>query len=233
MNLLNLKWQDANNAGDSCCSPCLYFPKFMGADIVHMNHWRGMDLTRYDSILIGGGGLLNEENLPTIQDIAAQHRKVILWAVGTNSAAPAFDIPSDFGVNVKGWLRHEHPKFGIGSCPSCMHPALREDTTMIGEKCFVSHKDRLLSPEAGCRHATNSDDPQSLIQFIKGHRHIVTNTYHAAYWAWLLGKQVEIVQPWSTKFTGCVAAWESIGRLQSHMELARSMYETALTWIHS
>jgi len=40
---------------------------------------------------------------------------------------------------------------------------------------------------------------KEILTVIKRHKTVITNSYHGAYWATLLGKKV-IVKPWGTKF---------------------------------
>ncbi|CAE8642787.1 unnamed protein product [Polarella glacialis] len=49
-------------------------------------------------------------------------------------------------------------------------------------------------------HSNNGTDLGPIVDFLKSYDLIVTSSYHATYWATLLGKKVVVCQPWSSKF---------------------------------
>lgn len=197
-----------------------------------MNNWRGLDLAQYDAVIIGGGGLLNEENVPTIQDVIKQAKKVILWAVGTNSINAEWTIPDLRADNVRGWLRHENPFFPVGVCPSCMLLELNAPIWPVRhDVIYVSHKDRPLLAPNGFPQITNQWAAPNMIRFIQSARHVITNSYHAAYYAYLCRVPTTIIDPWSTKLNHCLEVWEIVGALQEHRSLAVKMYQETCDWI--
>ncbi len=88
MRVLNIYRKDARNAGDLRASPLRYF-KFSAEQesIDVLQAGIEFDLAGYDAVIIGGGGLLQEQwFLPSLTRIRAHSRgKVILWGAGLNN----------------------------------------------------------------------------------------------------------------------------------------------------
>jgi len=185
---------DMMNAGDMASCPMQYFHWPLHAMEHDIND---MDLRWFrasDVIILGGGGLFdcNEKWNHAINLILERCNKVVSWGVGFNSHGGEvpkeminFDRFSILTIRDKG-----HPSgFEWLPCVSCM----AIDDSCIGMKGagvgVVSHRDHLIRGEAG-DFVLNSESSAKIMTFIIKHRDILTNSYHAAYWAGLLGRNV-------------------------------------------
>lgn len=206
------------NAGDIASSPLQYFrkdfPRSFGVE-VHLRSRlsnKRMQLLREhaNAIIIGGGGLLLE---PSFQhDVANWGRAsvpVILWGVGLNRHNPAGHQDSQIryedyyqlsGAALIG-IRDYGTGFNWVPCASCMHPLLADGTadTDGGHTAILLHRDSRNDPDFLDRVTRQADNFKLLyndlpidriIGELRDARMVVTNSYHAAYWASLLGKPV-------------------------------------------
>lgn len=204
--ILELHRKSKKNIGDYWCNPSRYF------DFPDINSRRLNDNhdVRNQNLIIGGGGLIVKNFSTAIQSLLAQHPKIsALWGVGHNSKSlidinnyeyyPAW-INKFALVGIRDWIPSHHSRYL--PCVSCMHPAF--DTTYDekhevvfyprpSNKSLNQDKDKIVFEHNGV------NDFDRLIAFLGSARTVVTDSYHAAYWAQLLGKDVK-VRDWSIKF---------------------------------
>ena len=193
------------NAGDFFCNPSRYFDNFFAktCPIQHQDNPRYQINDAKDKIVvIGGGGLIHPTFTEHIKNIVKQRpSKLIAWGIGTN-----------YGVNKdKGYpewiddadlvgLRDYNAKFGeYVPCPTCLHSAFDSPYSIEHEKVYYLHAGKE-KPNVDAPILTNkAKDIYRIIRFLASAETVVTTSYHGAYWAMLLGKNVQVV-PWSTKF---------------------------------
>lgn len=125
------------------------------------------------------------------------------------------------GHNIKGATKQKFPRFlrnfdlvGIRDvtdtyewvpCASCMHPAFRKQYNVTNDIIWFEHKKQLIKAsdfgDTPIPRFVNTGQNLDLVAEILGSANIVvTNSYHGAYWATILGKRVVVVDPWSSKF---------------------------------
>jgi len=183
MSIINLYQFETDNVGDLNCSPCQYFDydaeKF---DIKRSMHER---VPAADAYIVGGGGAPRTMKypLPGVK---------IAWGIGTTHRSGQF---ADF--DLVGSRDKDHPEFAEWvPCASCMSP-------LFDEEYEVKHGKVFYSPSAPDRPdcMTNQGRPmEQVIEFLGSGEVVVTDSYHGAYWATLLGKITVIVNPHSAKF---------------------------------
>jgi polysaccharide pyruvyl transferase WcaK-like protein len=219
--VVNVHCTGPNNVGDFYCGPRLYFDKLKGKG-VNIFGFRSLkkSVTRDFSdhvvnkkIIIGGGGLLNintfKWQMSLFEKLADKGKKVVVWGAGHNEKSL-----EDFKKHQKYW--YDLSKFGlVGTrdysmpfewvpCVSCLHPIFDQtfeekndigilfNTNSFKDKNFV---DRFTHYP----FSSNTTNLEEMISFIGSCRTLVTNSYHAMYWAILMGKKVVAI-PATSKF---------------------------------
>ena len=219
--VVNIHRIDYGNVGDLFCAPHHYFEElknteldifdFKSSDEKVRNNW--IDQISTHSLIVGGGGLLNrssfEMQMKLFEHLAANGKKTVLWGVGhnqkqwqNNQRIDSYNIDlskfgligvRDFSVN-KNWV----------PCVSCMHPIFdskvqpKEELGLIFHKKTIKKKS-LLKRLNKYPSTSNTTDLNDMVGFIGDHEIIVTDSYHAMYWATLMGRKVMAV-PNSSKF---------------------------------
>ncbi len=115
-------------------------------------------------------------------------------------------------------------------CASCMHPAFDLALDIAPEHDVVRYSAARrveVHEPTDAPHMTNEDGSiEEAVRFIASGRKIVTSSYHGAYWAQLLGREVELVS-WGSKFEYLPAM-----RLPEARDLQRQTYEIVRATIH-
>lgn len=214
----NIFRKNPNNAGDLYSSPVNYFPELgnIEVDIFDFKNSEENGLASLisdNSLVIGGGGLLNRKSfqfqMETFEKLGARGKKTVLWGVGHNSKNKRdfkklnrYSInPGNFGLT--GTRDHTLAPTWV-PCVSCMHPLFDTNSTSRQETGIILHdktynKPRILSEFEGVPLISNTTDLETFVGFIKDSEHIITNSYHAMYWGMLLEKKVLVI-PNSSKF---------------------------------
>lgn len=219
--VINLHRIDANNVGDYYCAPHLYFEELKGkqldiydfksSDKTVTNNW--INKVSNNSLIIGGGGLLNRSSfkmqLDLFKQLAIKGKKTVLWGVGHNSKSKNdFGKISSYNISIKNFglvgVRDYEMKENWVPCVSCMHSIFDKSYSEIQDIGIIFHKKtiknkRLLKKLQTYPSTSNTTNIEHMINFIGASNTIVTDSYHAMYWSMLLGKKV-IAIPNSSKF---------------------------------
>ncbi|WP_027138884.1 polysaccharide pyruvyl transferase family protein [Gaetbulibacter saemankumensis] len=219
--VINIHRHDVNNVGDYYCAPHLYFEvlkdkyldisDFRSISKKRRNNW--VENISNDSLIIGGGGLLNlrhfEMQMKLFEQLSVDGKKTVIWGAGHNEIKSkntgAF---TNYNVDIK--------KFGLAGtrdfsmknewvpCVSCLHPIFdkkfkttQEIGILFGK---VSTKNKKLQNKLN--HfpvSSNTTSLDEMVSFIGKSNTIVTDSYHAMYWAILLGKKTVVI-PTTSKF---------------------------------
>lgn len=218
---------DKLNPGDMAACPVRYFRwpvKCKEHDINDVDmRWVKED----DVVVIGGGGLFDcrEDWNRTINELLARCNTVIGWSVGFNRYDNVgITTAIDYGKFSILTIRDKnHPSgFEWLPCVSCM--AIPGDFVMnegagIG---VVSHRDHVM--RFGSDSVVCSEGFSAVIKFISRHETIKTNSYHAVYWAGLLGKKVGLEHAdYSNKFR-----WIADIRLETAKNMNKAFYRRVI-----
>lgn len=188
--ILGLHIRDTKNVGDRWSSPLDYFDFGTAADL------RNPPDCKPDVVIYGGGSIATNlkawpvtigwgightvRERPWEDEMLLEHRK----------AASLCDLY---------FPRDELPGFDVVPCASCLHPAFDVELEPRCKEVRYSAA-RRVSVDNGLPHMTNeSGTIEEAIAFLASGERVVTSSYHGAYWAGLLGRQVEIVS-WGSKF---------------------------------
>ena len=217
----NLHHLAFGNIGDRECTPFRWFSHLAGEELdlrdESLNGGVAESLTG-EVIVLGGGGLF----LPLcwqlyVQPLLDRGNTMIGWGIGhhhDNVHLGPDEHPSDWSASVERY-RDDYPierfrrlgvrdwNTGLRWVPdaSCMHPAF--DATYSIDHDVVVYEHGMLEPipldgseavERG-RHGVRERG-----RVPRQWRVVVTNSYHGAYWATLLGRPTLVWQPWCSKF---------------------------------
>lgn len=214
----NIYRKNPNNAGDFFSAPVNYFPELgkIEVDIFDFKNSEENEIASLisdNSLVIGGGGLLNRKSfqfqMETFERLHSRGKKTVLWGVGHNSKNKKdYRKLSRYSVDVDKFGLVGTRDFTLARnwvpCVSCMHPIFDTPGTASQETGVILHdktynKLRNFSGFAGLPLISNTADLETYVNFIKASEHIITNSYHAMYWGILLEKKVLVI-PNSSKF---------------------------------
>lgn len=194
---------NTSNLGDLCSSPVSSFPfptKAITYDIV--SYFNANEVIPFDKVIIGGG------IHPWLYHGADFFNKLkasacIAWGVGLQTgdmfSKEFMDKFNLIGVRDVNCSQIDNTKVFYVPCSSCMNPAfdiVREEKLQNKHKVvFYSHymlttdEDR---QNIGDIPILDNYDPDLLkvLRFLNSSEYVLTNSYHGAYWALLLGKKV-------------------------------------------
>jgi hypothetical protein len=223
MKRLFVNRKEKTNAGDWWSCPKHYFDAYKNDDWVDIYDLEHKDLTIYDEIILGGGGLfvnkVFEKNIQTYLYKQEIINKVIVWSVGVNDyygkgkkgnniEVPNLPYAYKTKFNTKKFsIRDQQNDYKIVPCVSCLHPIFNKHFT-IKKKYLIIKSPKLDSFEKsqlnyfkGMKIIHQYDNTiEQIVQEIKESEIIYTQSYHAAYWSALCGKKTVIIAPWSIKF---------------------------------
>jgi exopolysaccharide biosynthesis predicted pyruvyltransferase EpsI len=211
--VLNIHRINEKNVGDFYCAPHLYFDQLKDKKI-DISGFRSIKTNvteawinkiSENSLIIGGGGLLNihhfQLQMDLFQQLAQKGKKTVIWGAGHNEINL-----QNYNQEKKYWI--DTTKFGIVGtrdysfpgewvpCVSCLNPIFDSvDKTEEHEIGLLfnskSIKDKnLINKFKNYPHSSNTTNLEEMINFIGKCNTIVTNSYHAMYWAILMEKKV-------------------------------------------
>jgi hypothetical protein len=205
MKILNLHYRDTGNIGDMLCTPMTWFGAGNDVEFGDIRFWQNHDIRSYDAVIVGGGGLINAEHQPHMWALSGVARKLVLWGIGPNDRnadKSKIDLPMALtGIRIKKHgdqnmeLRHE-----FVPCASCMsdmldrHAATKPTirNVIVGHPWFVKkHRGELSNAVT---------DFNLVLSTLARAKRVITNSYHFMYWSVLMGREVVILDAWSSKF---------------------------------
>lgn len=192
--LLFVHRRNETNVGDINCCPADYFPfpDHERSDILDLP-----DLSKYKAIILGGGGLFffGDE----IRRMLSSGVPVIGWGIGTNKHD--YTVPY-YGVDLRQFkmlgLRDRPQGWRFLPCVSCMHPTVSKKYAQQNDVVIYQHRDFPI--EMNLPRMDNNSPIEKAIEFIGSANCVVTNSYHGFYWSLLMGKQVMLYRPFSSRF---------------------------------
>jgi hypothetical protein len=199
--ILALHVRETKNLGDLWSCPLHYF-KFSGFDVVFADVRNPPLDMRPDVVIYGGGSIttcLSMWDCPTIA-----------WGVGhTERQRPWGEKMIAEHLRATALCKVYMPRDWMPGlercvpCASCMHPAFDQALDIKPEHDVIRYSAARrveVKEPADTPHRTNEDGSiEEALRFIASGRKVVTSSYHGAYWARLLGREVEVVS-WGSKF---------------------------------
>lgn len=229
MSIINLHRVNTQNLGDLICAPALYFNELqdvprleiLGFEVQENPEEKVEDwLAKFntaDHIIIGGGGLLGIDFFKRALNFIFSNKKkgarTILWGAGHNQQQIndwnqlhyQVDL-KDYSFDLIGIRDVNHQGFQWVPCASCLSESFNKNYEIKSEFAVYLHADGhyttqfLQSLPTGTKiltnHSTNFDE---IISLIGSTNCLLTNSFHGAYWATLLGRKC-IAFPSTSKF---------------------------------
>ena len=189
---------DETNVGDWYCPPFRYFD-FGSEDTSDVYE---PPIAKGDVLVLGGGGLISTNFAPFMEKLASAHTltsALVAWGVGENmhsnkagkTVAPWNDrLPAYLKNFDLVGIRDYGTEYPWVPCASCMLDLFDKSYEVSHPVVVFEHK-RTPLPLAGFPRRSNiGTDIAEAIAFLASGEIIITNSYHGAYWATLLGRRV-------------------------------------------
>lgn len=197
-----------DNVGDLYCNPSRYFDlgEVSSEELMH-----NKSTLADNTLIIGGGGLIHKKFQLHIQELLNKNPKhSIIWGIGHNFGKKHIEKTKG-NVYYPKWLEQCN-LIGIRDyieghydtylpCVSCMHPAFEKQYNVKHDVVYFLHafKTKFNIDTNAPVLKNDTMDFDKVIEFLASAETVVTDSYHGAYWAQLLGKNVHTVS-WSVKF---------------------------------
>lgn len=196
--LANIKHTE--NLGDIVCSVANYFQ--FPCETEHI------DIREYSSgnVIFGGGGLLHPGLESIMESATTSHHILVAWSIGNNYHNNNEYVDHAWlGEFDCVGLRDHSPlnKFHIVPCVSCMHPIFDIRTSPTRDVVVYNHHELPIPIGGGIPAMDNRGSLEKfpeVVGFLQSGRVVLTNSYHGAYWASLLGRPVVLFNPFANRF---------------------------------
>ena len=198
---------DYLNTGDLQCGYYKYFDKLYKFNMhIHDIENVNIDLiSKNDSIIIGGGGLLDawDKWNNYINEISNISNNVIIWSAGFNDMYDVKKVDNNINfskIKLISIRDYNHKSgFQYVPCATCMLPYLKIKNDIKREIGIISHYHYKLN-YGNYDTIYNSDNIYNIFRFIAQSEVIISNSYHAIYWSTLMNKRVILMYETSTRF---------------------------------
>ncbi|MEI0526359.1 polysaccharide pyruvyl transferase family protein [Brachyspira murdochii] len=198
---------DYNNTGDTLCGYYNFFQELYKYNI-HIHNITNINfdiIKKSDTVIIGGGGLLDNCELfnYNINKVLDLSDNVIFWSLGFHKR-PYEKINENIRLDRVKLLsirdyNHES-KVRYIPCATCMIPYFDNNYRLIKRDIGVIKHLSFKKVFNEYETIENCDSIESIINFILTSNIILTNSYHAAYWATLMKKKVIVYGKFANKF---------------------------------
>jgi hypothetical protein len=225
---------DPTNVGDWWCPP--FRALGLAGDSADI---KALDLERLgDHVVLGGGGLVSV-NFDARMRRLAEHRprlkSLVAWGIGeslindkTGGRVGRYDGPlPDYlqAFDLVG-LRDWGTAWRWAPCASCLLPAFDRPGPIRHAVVVYEHKRIPIPIEGLPRLSNDGNDLDRALDFLASGETVVTNSYHGAYWATLLGRRVIALPSLSKMYRfrhAPVLAWHDDWR--DHLDRTRAYPE--------
>ena len=199
---------DKTNCGDWWSLPAHYFTFPSESQVVEINDYTNEQL-KSGSIIIGGGRLIGPAFKQLEFLLAQKNIKKIGWGLGNNmldnkkTGYVSHSVPFPKYVenfDLLGVRDYIHGYRWV-PCASCMHPAFSKKYEIKHDIVIFEHKRIPINIKGFPKLNNTGNDIEKILSFLGSAETVITNSYHGAYWAILLGRKC-IVFHFSSKFYG-------------------------------
>lgn len=198
----------SDNIGDWWCSPINYYYDFFNkySILVHdIDSINWLEIAKDDVVILGASGMLyvTESFNSNINRLLNTCDTVIAWSIGFNTHKERpINTPVELDKFTMLSIRDYNHESGIEylPCITCKLPQLNKKETIQRRIGVIEHKDFRIDDFKDYQSISNSCNFDLLTSFIASTEIIVANSYHAIYWALLMGKKVVCPNAFSTKF---------------------------------
>lgn len=195
--------QDSTNVGDWFCLPSRFF-HFPDSDVSDIISFDAESLK--ENVVVGGGGLLAKtfhSDLNRLVNLKPRMGSLVAWGIGESEN---IDRQGGFVLPYTGPLPSYLKEFDLVGlrdygtehrwvpCVSCMLPQFDLEYEITQEIVIYEHKRIPITIDAPFPRRSNvGNDIDAVLAFLASARVVITNSYHGAYWATLLGRRVVAV----------------------------------------
>lgn len=156
---------------------------------------------QYDAMIFGGGAI--GFSLRRLGRDRIRAKKVVAWGLGRSQKRFAKDVPPTFvpWADIMGVRDFGAKGADYVPCVSCMHPAFLRPYPVT--RSVVGYFNAGLTkglPGDIPALMSNRASVEDALAFLGSAETVVTNSYHGMYWATLLGRNVVVYGPYSSKF---------------------------------
>lgn len=225
--ILNLHRKNTANIGDLMCAPYLFFPELLGTNSMEILGFRAGDepirdrrvlfnetFAQADLIVVGGGGLLEIDFFaPFFEYLKAnkKRQKAVIWGAGHNNwqIGDWRKLKSEYTFDASLFdligTRDSNTRFDWVPCVSCMSEQFDKPHSISRSIGVYAHAATLKNEAFRKRLPSdfdmidNSSSFEDAIEFLGSSELVLTDSFHGAYWATLLGRRV-VCFPSSSKF---------------------------------
>lgn len=209
--IINVYWKDTDNLGDRKSGVALYFDFPLPVKCIDI---KNINLSKEELensyIIIGGGGHIhlpspeyNNGIIKPLEELMGLSKWTTVWGIGSNihGGSKAF-FPDCLNKARLIGIRDSTSRYWVPD-PSCMSPIFDTCSKDISIRNSVvyEHRDMPLAfHHISNRMMCEGAKFEFVIPFLASAKTIITNSYHGAYWGKLLGRNVIIPDPYSSKF---------------------------------
>lgn len=208
MTTLSVNIHDQSNLGDKVCNPCDYFPEL--SSFPREDAWALNWIYWMENIILGGGGMVHNLLEHLIRNMKrTPDRKLIAWGLGHNrdgansinydTVLDGFDL-----VGVRDFKTAEAKGWDYVPCVSCLDENFKHSYSFEYDYVVYQHFNNPIKLRNTERwHFVASNDLTNIgdaVAFLRLGETVITNSYHGAYWAMLLGRKVLLYKPFSSRF---------------------------------
>jgi hypothetical protein len=153
--------------------------------------------------VVGGGGLLSDVFASAVSK-ASLSTPSILWGAGSNvHGEDRFVCPVDLSKFTLIGVRDWGTRFHYVPCPSCLDDVFSINASPVHDIVVYSHHAYPISIlKNSPRMNNNAANMTEVVKFLLSGNVVLTNSYHGAYWAMLLGRKAILFKPFSSRFFG-------------------------------
>ncbi|WP_187830148.1 polysaccharide pyruvyl transferase family protein [Siccirubricoccus phaeus] len=186
------------NVGDRMCTPALYF-QFPEAQVFNIND----RIPPCDAVIFGGGAIEFAMRGEEGAQRKVEARRRIAWGIGSSQHGTERHPAPPSGLDLIGLREYGRKGGEYVPCVSCMSEHFDKSYDIAHDAVlFVNYDKKLTEPNIqGIPKSYNDGSLAETIAFLASGAVVVTNSYHGAYWATLLGRKV-VCLPYSSKFFG-------------------------------
>lgn len=197
---------NTRNTGDRECVPHRHV-KYTDRPIVTIDILEISQYLRFfgahQRVVLGGSGIFYFKS--QVEQLLRQSAtNMVVWGVGMNNHAPGKtdEYPSLLESAGLVGVRDYGTRYGWVPCVSCMSPEFDRKRSITQKIIFYKNMDSGTCMDSKNHPImyNNKGRMKDILDYLGSGEVVVTDSYHALYWAILLGRRVVLLTKYSSKF---------------------------------
>ena len=207
--------------GDKRCCPYYYYESYFNKYnclIIDLAQLKKLPINSDDFVIIGGGGILNWNSFwnNCINFCLTKTKNVIIWGAGYNMLQTQINfeqvkMQDTMLVGIRDYL---HPHYNFLPCVTCKSIFFNQQFKIKRQVGIVKHfNNGWKLPEQFAKYDVIVNDRwiYDIVKFIGQSEYVISDSYHALYWASLLGKKTgRLNNYYSSRFKYCMYQYTKI-----------------------